>query len=438
MIDGSLAVPTSKSLTNRALTIGLLASGRRSIVDPLRSDDTIAMSEAVAALGAGVTDRDGAWEVEGTSGHPVARSDLPRSRSYGAPPQSRSSGATIDARSSGTTLRFATAAATLAEGSRVTITGRPDLARRPVGPLVEALRAMGAVVRDHAGLLPVSVEGGRLHGGDIEVDATTSSQHASALLLVSPFAAGTSRIRIRGAGAGGYVDLTLDMMAEAGIRWTRPAHETDDDVVEVEGGQTYAAGTTRIEHDASAAAHLFAFAVGSGGTVAVTNARASRQPDAGLLDVFGSLGARVGRTDAGIDVTGPGSVPAFEVDLRSMPDQLPTMAVLAALADGRSRIGGVRVARGHETDRIAALAAELGSIGVRVEELDDGLTVEGGGLPATEASVSSRGDHRLAMALSILAVAVPVVRVDLAESVEKTYPAFWDDLRSLGFDVAPG
>jgi 3-phosphoshikimate 1-carboxyvinyltransferase len=201
----------------------------------------------------------------------------------------------------------------------------------------------------------------------------------------------------------------------------------------VAAGQPYTARSLEVPYDASAAAHLLALAVATGGRVTITNAPAgSGQPDAGLPEVLGQMGALVSRRGSELTVTGPATPSPVDVDLGAMPDQVTTVAALAALADGTSRIRNVGVVRGHETDRLAALATELGKLGgVRVEQQADGLVVHGG-QPRGPARLATHGDHRLAMAFAALAARVPGLVIEDPACVSKTYPGFWRDLRAAG------
>lgn len=408
-VVGELAAPTSKSITNRALLAAALADGTSVVRDPLASDDSDAMRRAIAAFGATVVTRPGAWQVTGTAGRLTS------------PEQPVSAGL------SGTTMRFVAGLAALAPDG-ATITGAPPLLRRPVGPLVTALGRLGAELRDDAGYPPVVAAGGGLGGGSVQVDGTGSSQFASGVLLVAPYARSDVTVAVHGATASGYIDLTADVMRAFGAEVERD----DESRWRVTAGQGYAARDHRVEYDASAAAHLLAMAAATGGTVTVRNAApASRQPDAALADVLAAMGCTVGRSGDTLTVTGPRTLTPVHVDLGAMPDQVTTVAVLAALAEGTSTITGVAVSRGHETDRLAALAQELATVGVHVEERADGLVVHGG-TAAGPARLATHDDHRLAMAFAALAARVPGVVIEDYQCVGKTYPAFWTDLRSLG------
>lgn len=416
---GTLAAPGSKSVTNRLLAIACLADGEARLRGPLDSDDGRAMAAAVRALGATVTVEGaedpaggGTWLVQGRAG---------RLRAPQAP---------VDAHLSGTTMRFVTAMAPLADGP-VRVTGAAPLLRRPIGPLVDALRTLGADVVCADGLPPVDARAGGLTGGRVVVDVTSSSQFASALLLVAPFARRDVDLTAHGPAAGGYIDLTVAALRATGavIETIAPARWR------VTAGTGLRPPDVRVAADASAACHLYALAAATGGSVTVTNAgSAAGQPDAGFPEVLAAMGCAV-RTDRdAVTVRGPDALTPVDVDLSAMPDQVTSLAALAALAEGRSTISGVGVARTHETDRLAALSRELRRLGVPVEETPSTLIVQGGKVhgPAT---LQTYDDHRLAMAFTALGAACEGITVADPGCVAKTYPRFWDDAAALGVDT---
>ena len=421
-----LAAPASKSVTNRALLCAALAEGTSHLHGAAGSDDAQAMATALAELGAGI-DLGGpgrvVWTVTGTGG---------RLASPARP---------LDARLSGTTMRFLAAAATLTPAG-ATVTGAAPLLRRPVGPLVAALAALGAGITDAGdGFPPVTASGGGLAGGAATVDAAASSQFASAVLLVAPYARQPVELAAERLGAAAYVDLTAAVMRRFGAEVDPSGRDRGPGTGHggaaawrVEAGRPYRATDLEVEYDASAAAHLFALAAATGGTVTVTNADpATLQPDAALPALLEAMGASVTRDGACLTVRGPAALDPVDADLAAMPDQVTTVAALAALATGRSRIRGVAVARGHETDRLAALAAELGKLGVAVTELPDGLVVAGPGPDRLRpARLATWGDHRMAMALAAVAARVPGVVIEDPACVAKTYPGFWADLAAAG------
>jgi 3-phosphoshikimate 1-carboxyvinyltransferase len=416
-VAARLVAPASKSVTNRALVCAALAGGGSRLGGAPGGDDAQAMAAALGELGAPVRQGAAAWTVQGCGGRP------------------RSPRRPLDARLSGTTMRFLAAVATLAPAG-ATVGGAPPLLRRPVGPLVAALRALGAELADRDGFPPVTAAGGGLGGGEVRVDAAASSQFASAVLLVAPYARRPVRLRADGLGAPAYVELTAALMRDFGAAVQRE----DAAMWRVEAGRPYRARDLEVEYDASAAAHLFALAAATGGSVTVGNARpGTLQPDAGLPDLLARMGATVSRDGPALTVGGPRELAPVDADLAAMPDQVTTVAALAALARGTSRIRGVAVARGHETDRLAALAAELGKLGVAVEELPDGLVVHGRGAEGLRpAQLATHGDHRMAMALAAVAARVPGLVLDDPGCVTKTYPGFWRDLAAAGLRWRPG
>lgn len=413
-ISAVLRAPSSKSLTNRALLVAALATGTSVVQRPLVSADTAAMIRLIEALGATAawTDQDaGDLVVHGTSG------------------KVSGSAAEVDAGLSGTTMRFGVAAAALSSAA-ITISGEPPLLRRPIGALTEALRHLGATALDDAGLPPVTVRG-PLAGGDVVVDVSGSSQFLSAVLMAAPYAARDVVATAEGEAAGAYIDMTASLMR----RWGADVQTPQPGTWHVRAGGGYVARTEAVEYDASAAAHLYALAAASGGSVTVANAVAGTdQPDAGIIEVLAAMGCEVDAGDGSVTVRGPQRLAAVDVDLRAMPDQLPTIAVLAALADGRSSLTGAAVTRGHETDRIAAVARELNKVGIDVQERPDGLLIRGGGA-AGPARLKTYDDHRLAMAFAALALGVPGLVIEDAGCVAKTYPSFWSDLEAAGAEV---
>jgi 3-phosphoshikimate 1-carboxyvinyltransferase len=305
-----------------------------------------------------------------------------------------------------------------------------------VGPLVAALRALGAEIADAGGgRPPVTAAGGGLEGGPATVDAGGSSQFASAVLLVAPFARRPVTLTAERLGAAAYVELTAALLRDFGAGVEPAARPAGAGPVawRVEPGP-YRATDLAVEYDASAAAHLFAMAAATGGQVTVTNATSGTlQPDAALPGLLADMGATVTRDGDAVCVRGPERLGPVDADLAAMPDQVTTVAALAALADGRSRLRGVGVARGHETDRLAALATELAKLGVAVAELPDGLEITGVGPGALRpARLATWGDHRMAMALAAVAARVPGVVLEDPACVAKTYPGFWRDLAAAG------
>ena len=407
-IVGSVAAPSSKSVTNRAVLLAGLATGTSTLRNPLISDDSAAMVGLIKALGAHVDTSDPtAWVITGVAGKPNTP-DHP-----------------IDCRLSGTTMRFGAAAACLAEGP-VTLTGGDPLLKRPLAGLIDALQSLGAEVTcQPGGFAPIRVGGG-LAGGHVDIDVTASSQFASAVLLAAPMAASNTTVTVSGDYAETYIDLTLSAMRD----WGAYCQEIDGGWI-VEGQQYYQAQDTTIEYDASAAAHLLALAVATGGRLTITNAQPTLQGDADMAEVFEAFGARVERQYPEIHIEGSERpVAPGLIDLSEMPDQIATVAALAAIAEGTTQIRGAQVARGHEVDRIWALALELGKLGVPVVEHPDGLDITGV-TELTPAVIDTHHDHRMAMGLSAVGVRLPGITFTDPNCVAKTYPAWFETLDRL-------
>lgn len=399
-VDIAVRPPGSKSQTNRSLVLASLADGRSQLQAPLVSDDSSAMRRCLRELGVSITDVDGAWVVTGTGG----------AFAEGPP-------ATLDARASGTTARFITGVAALVP-RRLIVDGTARMRERPIGPLVQALASMGAEIADDRGFPPVTVEGFGLRGGEVDIDASISSQFLSALLMVAPCASSDVVVRATGLASAGYVGTTLDAMRAFGVE------------VGVEGAaysvpsQSYSATDVSIEADASAAVYVWGAAAITGGRARVDGIPVgSRQPDLGILAVLREMGCRVD----GHAVEGRRPLRPVDVDLSHMPDGAMTVAVLCAAADGVSRIDGLATLRLKETDRLAALVTELRRLGVQVGADGDALVIEGG-RPMSGATIHTYDDHRMAMAFSLLGLVVEGIAIADPACVAKTWPGYFEEL----------
>jgi 3-phosphoshikimate 1-carboxyvinyltransferase len=402
MIDATITVPGSKSITNRALVCAALAEGTSTITGALVADDTEAMSDCLSELGAHLNWDGTTVVVRGVAGS-VTADDV-----------------TLDARLSGTTSRFVLPLLALGDG-RKRLDGGEPLRRRPMGPIIDALRGLGATVQEEgeAGHLPVVVSG-PVGGGKTAVRASLSSQFVSGLLLAAPAMPNGLRISLVGElVAAPFVDMTVAVMREFGA---------EIDGLSVAPGR-YRGRVFAVEPDASAASYFFAAAAVTGGQVTVTGlSRRSLQGDLAFVHVLEEMGAKVALSEYAVRVTG-GPLRGIDVDLGSMPDMAQTFAAVAAVADGPSRVRGVEVIRGHETDRISAVVAELERCGVDAKAHKDGFTIRP--RPLRAAQVRTYDDHRMAMSFAILSLVEPGITVDEPSVVAKTFPAFWDVLGSL-------
>lgn len=402
-VRAQVTVPGSKSATNRALVLAALADGPSTLYRPLRSRDSLLMAGALRALGARIEDgADGSWLV--TPASPVT------------------GGTEVDMGAAGTVMRFVPPIAALADGP-VRFDGDPRSHERPVGPLVEALRGLGAEVDDAAnpGHFPLTVLGtGGLRGGSVQIDASASSQFVSALLLSGArFAEGVDVRHVGGRLPSlPYIEMAVQMVRTAGI-------EVDDSQPErwiVRPGAVKPV-TQTIEPDLSNAAPFLAAALVTGGTVTISDwPRQTTQPGDRLREILTLMGATCEFTDAGLECRGSGTIHGVDLDLADEAELTPTIAALAALADGPSRLSGVGHIRLHETDRLAAIATEINGLGGKVKELPEELLIEPA--PLHGGTFHTYEDHRLATAGAVLGLAVPGIQVQDVATTGKTLPDF--------------
>lgn len=411
-VELELAVPGSKSLTNRALVVAALAEGETTLEGALWAEDSEVMVGALRRLGFEL-------QVDGTTVTVAGRG--------GAVPAER---AELDLRLSGTSIRFLTALCALGAG-RYRLDGTARMRERPIQDLLDALRALGGAAESErgTGCPPVVVEGRGLAGGVAEVEGGSSSQFLSALLMVAPYARDEVTLRVTGVlQSRPFVDMTVALMRDFGVEVARDGYDGFRVPRGVYGGRRYA-----IEGDAMAAGYFWAAAAVTGGRVKTTNVGdRSLQGDRRLAGVLERMGCRVRWTDDSCEVVGPaeGRLRGGTFDLNDLPDQAQTLAVCALFADGPVRIENVPNLRIKETDRLAALATELRRFGAEAEEGPDFLVVRPPGRPVG-ATVDTYGDHRMAMALAIAGLRIPGVAVRDPGCVAKTYPGFWDDWRRL-------
>ncbi|HUF32832.1 MAG TPA: 3-phosphoshikimate 1-carboxyvinyltransferase [Acidimicrobiales bacterium] len=409
--DAEVAVPGSKSITNRALVAAGLAEGTSRLSGVLRSDDTDAMVDALRTLGIAVRADDGGTEVsiDGGGGRvPSGPADL-------------------DARLSGTTSRFLTPMVALGSG-RYRIDGGPPMRARPMTPLVEAVRSLGGRIEEEGapGHLPFTVVADGLRGGAIEVSGDISSQFLSALLLSGPAMAEGLEVRVTTALVSRpYVAMTLTTMADFGVEVAQP-----DDTTFLVPPASYRGTDVRIEPDASAASYFFAAAAITGGRVRVPGlGRRSTQGDLAFVEVLERMGAIVRSDDEGTEVVGTGALRGVDVDLTDLSDTAQTLAATAVFATGPTRVRGIGFIRRKETDRIAAVVRELRRCGIEAEEHPDGFSVHPG--TPRPARIETYHDHRMAMSFALLGLRAPGIEILDPACVEKTYPEFFADLDRL-------
>lgn len=401
----SVTPPGSKSITNRALPLAALCAARPIALSGwLDSDDTRVMIDALRALG---------HEVE-VGERLTVRRGTPRD-------------AELFVGNSGTTIRFLTAFCALSPVT-VRLDGVPRMRERPIGDLLDALRSLGVEAHGANGYPPVTVRGGDWRGGDVAVRGDVSSQFLSGLLLAAPFAPVATTFRVEGALVSRpYIDMTLRMLAQFGLRLEEPAPGTFHVPAPQQGGPP--GDAFAIEPDASAASYFLAAAAITGGHVQVPGlSMDSLQGDVHFLDALERMGCRVSRGTEGLAVQGCG-LRGIDIDMNAISDTVMTLAAVALFAEGPTTIRNVAHIRHKETDRIAALATELRRLGAEVDERPDGLAITP--RPLRGATVLTYDDHRMAMSLALVGLRLPGVVIDNPGCVAKTYPGYFADLETL-------
>lgn len=438
-ITGSVVVPGSKSISNRALLMVALGNGKCAISNLLHSEDTQVMLAALKHLGVSnmkFVDNGSILEVQGVNG--ALKSGGSRD---------------IYLANAGTAMRFLTTAVTLADTGRTTLTGSERMKQRPISDLVDALRYCGCSVeslrhRDpgstacHEAMLPISVAGGGFPGGKIIISATTSSQFVSSVLLSAPYANEPVQMVLDGGVAVSrpYIDMTIGLMRKFGA----VVEEPDEGVFVVSNTARYQNPSEfSVESDATSASYPMAMAAITRGRIQVTGVGSSSlQGDAKFCEILEMMGCKIALTDntTTCDATGLEELTGVSVDMAATTDTFMTAAVLTATArkGSVSRITNIANQRVKECDRIAAMVSELSKCGVPCRELDTGIEIEGQGRDPPEqlrthgASIACYNDHRIAMSFGVLGCLWPNIRITDKDCVDKTYPEFWDELARIG------
>jgi 3-phosphoshikimate 1-carboxyvinyltransferase len=410
-LNASVRVPGSKSYTQRALVIASLAEGRSLLRNPLISEDTEHIMEALGLLGAKFLPLPGDLLVTGTGGK-LASAREP-----------------IFLGNNGTATRFLLSALCLGSGD-YRVTGTPRLCERPVKPLLDALRSLGGswTCEGKEGYLPLTIHGGGIRGGRVVFDDVESSQYISSLLISAPYAANDVEIEIRGSLASRpYLVLTLETMGDFGVR----VETRGENHFVVRNGQRYVGADYSVEGDASSASYFFLAAALSRGTVRVAPlSRRSMQGDEKFLHLLEKFGCEVSSGESWVEVKGnPLPTGDFVFDMGDMPDMVPTLAVLSALRPGRTVIRNAAHLRIKESNRLEAMARELAKTGIQAEEREDGLVIDGG--KPRGAEIETYDDHRIAMSFAMMGLVVPGIRVRGGACVRKSFPGFWQEMEKL-------
>ena len=407
-LDASVNIPGSKSVTHRYLIMAALAEGRSWLGNGLWCEDTRYTATALERFGAQIRHSPEAIEVIGTGGDLNSPADP------------------VYLENAGTSMRLLTAVACLGRGATVLV-GNERLHTRPMEELLVALLPLGGVVESlqERGYPPVRIHGSGLKGGRTIVNASRSSQFVSAILLAAPYASQPVEITVQGLVSKPYVDVTLDGMSRFGAR----ACWLDEEKLRVEAPGRYLEGSYDVEGDCSSASYFWAAAAITGGKVSTQNIlHESRQGDLAFLDILCQMGCLAEWHDHGVTLYG-GQLRSIEVDMKDMPDMVPTLAVAAAFAQGKTVITNVAHLRIKESDRLRAIAEGLEKMNVQVEEKADCLTIRGGN--PRGALIDPHNDHRIAMSFAVAGLMAKGVRIVDEMCVNKSFPQFWETFEQL-------
>ena len=407
--DAKIRVPGSKSLTNRALIIAALAEGHSRILNPLFSDDSYWLMNALVRLGIDVSadGERGEVYVSGQSGGIDA------------------SGVDLFVGNAGTVARFLPPVLALGRGP-YTIDGVPRMRERPVADLVDAMRHLGAAV-DYAGepgRFPLAIEGGGFRGGEVRVSASKSSQFVSGLLMASPYAEAPVTLHPEGRKEWPYVGITVALMRAFGV-----------EVDEANGRFTvapalYSSREYEVEPDASGASYFMAAAAVTGGRVRIPGlGSSSPQGDLRFAGVLRDMGCRVEIAPHSIEVIGPDRLQGIEVDMNAFSDTMITLAAISPFATSPTTIKNVGHTRLQETDRLSAVATELNRLGVKTHTTASTIRI----IPdiVRPGVIRTYGDHRMAMAFAITGLVASGIRIGDPGCVAKTFPGYFGALESL-------
>lgn len=407
--DAVVAIPGSKSYTHRALIVSALADGESILINALRSEDTDHTIRGLKQFGVPIFWRGDRLHVQGKGGKLADSEER------------------IFVGNSGTSMRFITALAALRKG-RTLLDGSERMTKRPIAELLDGLVALGvnAYSKERNDHPPVVVESQGIRGGLARIKGDKSSQFLSAILMIAPYAGEDLRVEVNGhLSSRPYIDMTMDVMRAFGVEVKNEGYRS----FFVRVGQRYTCNKYEIEGDASNASYFLSAAAVARGRVRVKNLRLrSVQGDIRFLDILKRMGCRVIRGENWAEVHGR-ELQGIEIDMNAMPDLVPTLAVTAVFARGMTVIRNIGHLRLKESNRIRTLARELRKMGIRVEEGEDWLRIEGG--KAHGAEIETYNDHRLAMSFAIAGLVIPGVKIKGEECVNKSFPDFWKTFERL-------
>ncbi len=415
-INTTVTVPGSKYIANRLLIITSLADGFSSIGNIPFNQDIENAIKSLKVLGVKIEKKGNNLKVWGTGGI------------------FKSNNTHINVGESGTLLRFIMSLSALSNG-KCEITGSSRILERPVANLLQGLQDLGVdCISTNNGYPPVVIHGGQIQGGKVIISGKTSSQYISSLLLVSPYAQKSIEIKIfPELSSKSYVDLTLKLMEESGIYFSRNGYEN----FIVEAGQKYQPGEHFIPGDWSSANYFLAIAAITKSTVFINDLdMGSKHGEMDFYKVLEKMGCRIEKIGSGIKISGTDDLKGVMVDMSSMPDAVQTLAVVALFARGETRITNISHLKYKECDRIHDTARELRKIGARVITTDNEMTIIPGKLHGAE--IETYKDHRMAMSMALAGLKISGIKINNPECSAKSFPGYWDKLREIGIGVHDG
>lgn len=401
-IGGSVCIPASKSVVQRAVAAAMLARGTSVIHNPSRCNDCLAALSIAKQMGATVVEEPNRWTITGNF---------------------KPSESELSCGEAGLSIRmFTPIVATLPAAQR--LTGHGSLTSRPMGGLEEAIVQLGAKCSTTAGLLPITVEG-PIKGGSATIDGSLSSQILTGVLMAAPMASQSVDLEVVNLKSRPYIDMTIEVMAHFGVKVKNSSYQK----FFVEAGQSYQAAEVFAEGDWSGAAFFLVAGVIAGDLTVTNITSKSKQADKTIVDAIIKAGGQIAERNGGFDVS-KSSLKAFSFDATNCPDLFPPLAVLAAACKGTTLLKGVSRLTHKESNRALALQNELTKAGIAVEIEGDEMYITGG--TPKPCSLNSYNDHRMAMMAGILGlIASGPISVSQPECVAKSYSEFWDHLSSI-------
>lgn len=405
----TVTVPGSKSYTHRLLIASALSDGKCDVINPLKSEDTLLTVDGLRKMGIGIGEKPDRMVVTGSSGNLKPASGE------------------IHLGNSGTSVRLLTGICGIGNG-RYVITGTSRMQERPIQDLLDGMVQLGIQARSIRGngCPPVEIVGRAIDAGTVNLDCHVSSQYLSSMLLMAPFSKKGIEIRVsKGPVSKPYIDMTLEVMNLLSVEVTREGYEK----FFIPGNQIYRSGVYEVEPDCSQAGYFWAAAAITGASIAVRGVHPkTRQGDVRFSEVLESMGCSIVAENEGIRVTG-GVLKGISVDMSDMPDMVPTLAVVAAFAEGKTEIRNVAHLRAKESNRLESVADELEKIGIDAKCSDTGITITGGRPRA--ARISTYNDHRMAMSFAVAGLKTKGIFIENETCVTKSFPNFWDVFDSL-------